>query len=210
MSTRFNETHAGVHVGDWWGQYAPARAVLLAVDLGWHPADRDEVVATAMTKLLGGRYVGLEEVNEARRLAGVYTLENGYEDLYDDHLDTEIEFALDDALDWLDAQTSAGLAWSWLDGSFGLFEVEEPALVGPNDRLANGWVVRYAWGDHDLGMGVVLARNPDADHRHPFATWLFRTTDPATTMQGNYHLDYETARVDFEARALQLGLTPGE
>lgn len=125
MGHRFNDNHVGVYVDGWWGQYGPARAVMLAVDLGWQPEDQAAVVAHALTKLAGGRYVDLDEANSARRHAGLPPLASAYDEIDADQLDTEVEFALDDAVDWLNMETPDGLSWGWEDGDFVLRSAED-------------------------------------------------------------------------------------
>lgn len=121
MGHRFNEDTVGVYVDSWWGQYAVARAVGTAVDLGWQPEDQPAIVAAVVTKLHAGRFATLEQANDARRYAGMAPINDVYEDVYDDHLDTELEFALDDAVDWLNLNADDGFWWGWRDGDFGLW-----------------------------------------------------------------------------------------
>jgi hypothetical protein len=122
-----NEMELGVYVDGSWGQYGVARAILLAHSLGWKPMDHREVYANALTKLHAGGSETLETVNDARAHADLRAITSVYDEIDYDVLDTDLEFAHDDAVDWLNMEAPDGRYWGWEDGDFGLWIVEDDA-----------------------------------------------------------------------------------
>jgi hypothetical protein len=98
----------GTYVSDWWGIYAPARALLVAAEIGAPVSPH----ATALAK---------------QELASSADNPNAGEPItFEEH--EELAEALDTAEAWLNEHRSSPYTyWGWQDGAWGHFE------IGPDD-----------------------------------------------------------------------------
>lgn len=93
----------GCYVDSHWGQYAIARAVQVAVELGWKDDEASDLAARHLAAMGPSTAPGLDG-DEFERLVG----------------------AADDAEGWLnDHRVLAGHTWGWYEGDFGLYPDEE-------------------------------------------------------------------------------------
>ena len=95
----------GCYVDSHWGQYAVARAIEVAAELGWEDAEASELAARHLAAMGPSEAPGLD-ADEFERLMD----------------------AADEAEEWLnDNRASEDHAWGWNDGDFGLYERDDYA-----------------------------------------------------------------------------------
>lgn len=116
----FDETDVGVWVDGWWGIYAPAQVVILAIKAGWRP-DYVNTEPLALATLAYGNYVPRSIADEALAAAHLGTFDGLDWGMVAD----EVLESSDEAILWLQERTATGLAWSWEEGSFGLWKIDE-------------------------------------------------------------------------------------
>ncbi len=101
MSTSTPEP--GCYVDSHWGQYAVARMVQVAAELGWEDEQASDLARRHLAAMGPSSEPGLVG-DEFEELMG----------------------ACDDAEDWLNHHaTVAGHSWGWYEGDFGLYPNEE-------------------------------------------------------------------------------------
>lgn len=116
----FDQADVGVWVDGWWGVYAPAQVVVLAVKAGWRP-DYVNTEPLALATLAYGNYVPRATADEALAAAHLGT----FDELDWGMVSDEVLEASDEAIAWLQQRTAPNLAWGWEEGSFGLWQQYE-------------------------------------------------------------------------------------
>jgi len=95
----------GCYVDSHWGQYAIARAIEVATELGWEDAEASELAARHLASMGPSTAPGLD-VDEFERLV----------------------HACDEAEAWLnDNRAPLGYGWEWNDGDFGMYPESDDA-----------------------------------------------------------------------------------
>ena len=136
MSETVTVWESGCYVDGWWGHYSTARAVVVALSLGWEPVDRDAVGLLAEWELSGvgpaleaGSWRAQSVAQLREEAEAVWSSSNGW--TLEEDAPELLRECLEEAEEWLDAQpqTPEGHYWGHSEyGGWGCWPVEEEWL----------------------------------------------------------------------------------
>jgi hypothetical protein len=112
----------GCYVDPWYGQYTTARALNIALELGWEPIDHDVILALVATKLdtMAPSTTLTESTKALREDAGLPREAPDNEEIEFLTLDEYLQEALDEAEEYLDNHERTPEHYSWRSYPYGM------------------------------------------------------------------------------------------